>query len=67
MKLKKMTGVGQSGLIDCSNITSVISTLVSRKYATLHELDTEYSVQDAYDILEIITVDAYNKKNFNSE
>ena len=49
------------------NVTSVISTLVSKKYATLHELDTVYSVQDAYDILEIITVDSYNKIISNGE
>jgi hypothetical protein len=29
--------------------------------ATLHELDTVYSTRDLYDMLEVITVDDYNK------
>ena len=28
---------------------------------TLYELDTVYGVEDLYDILEILTVDAHNK------
>lgn len=39
---------------------SVIATLVSRRMATLHELDTLYGIQNAYDMLEIVAVDSYN-------
>jgi hypothetical protein len=38
----------------------VIAVLISRRVATLHELDTIYGVQDAYDMLEIVAVDDYN-------
>jgi hypothetical protein len=34
--------------------------LISGRLATLHELDTVYGVKDAYDMLEIVTVDAHN-------
>jgi len=30
--------------------------------ATLHELDTVYGVEDAYNLLEIIKVDDYNNR-----
>ncbi len=34
--------------------------VVSSKFATLYELQTIYGVEDLYDLLEIITVDAHN-------
>ncbi len=49
------------GLIEYQNLTSVISILLSRRMAKLHELDTVYSVKDAYDMLEVIMIDDYNK------
>ena len=30
--------------------------------ATLHELDTVYGVEDVYDMLEVLTVDAHNQR-----
>jgi hypothetical protein len=36
--------------------------LVSCKAATLHELQTVYSVEDMYDLLEILLVDRYNEQ-----
>lgn len=35
--------------------------------ATLHELQTIYGVQDAYDMLEIINVDDHNQRLANQE
>ena len=35
--------------------------LVSRSMASLHELGTVYGVQDAYDMMEIIAVDDFNR------
>lgn len=35
--------------------------IVSRGVATLHELDTVYSLQDALNLLEVITVQNYNE------
>jgi hypothetical protein len=34
---------------------------VSSRLATLTELQTVYGVQDAYDLLEILSVDAHNE------
>lgn len=36
--------------------------MISAGKATLHELDTVYSVEDVYDLLEIMTVDAHNRR-----
>lgn len=36
--------------------------VVSRGMASLHELDTVYGTQDMHDMLEIIAVDDYNKR-----
>ncbi len=41
--------------------------LVSRRMATLHELETVYGVQDAYDMLEVVMVDDYNQALIRSE
>ncbi|KAA1013032.1 transcription elongation factor GreA [Paraburkholderia panacisoli] len=39
--------------------------VVSRKYATLHELQTVYGAEDLYDFLEIVVVDAANERTLN--
>lgn len=36
--------------------------IVSSGHATLNELQTVYGVRDAYDIVELINVDAYNRR-----
>lgn len=46
--------------IGYANIPSIIGLIVSKRYATLHELKTIIGMAEAYDILEIISVDAYN-------
>jgi hypothetical protein len=38
---------------------------VSSRLATLTELDTVYGVEDVYDMLEIIAVDAQNEERAN--
>lgn len=35
--------------------------MISSGRATLHELSSVYSVEEAYDLLEIVMVDAYNQ------
>lgn len=35
--------------------------IVSYRLATLHELQTVYSLEDALDLLEVISVDSYNQ------
>lgn len=39
-----------------------MATLISRRMATLHELETVYGVEDAYNMLEILRVDDYNNR-----
>ena len=43
------------------NVPRTIGTLVSARLATLHELDTIYGIEDVYQMLEIVSVDSYNK------
>jgi hypothetical protein len=40
----------------------VIGTLISRRMATMHELQTVYGGRDAYNMLEIICTDDYNQR-----
>ena len=54
-------GVKTRETINYVNVPQICGTLISYKFATFHELDTVYSVEDAYDMLEIIAVDAANK------
>ncbi len=35
---------------------------MSSRLATLHELGTVYGVKDLYDLIEVIVVDAHNKR-----
>jgi hypothetical protein len=35
---------------------------VSSELATLHELQTVYGAQDAYNLLEVLNVDLFNKR-----
>lgn len=48
-------------LLDYPNIPRLIGVIVSNGRATLHELDTVYGWEDAYDLLEIIVVDNNNR------
>lgn len=45
----------------------MIGAVVSRRLATLHELDTVYGTQDVYDLMEIAAVDDHNQREFNKE
>lgn len=39
-----------------------IGAVVSRRLATLHELQTVYGQEDLHDLLEIIIVDSHNER-----
>ena len=56
-------GGGDAGadLIDYTNVPRTIGHIVSSRLATLHELDSVYSLQDAYLMLEVMRVDAHNR------
>jgi hypothetical protein len=43
------------------NVPPVIGTIVSADLARLHELQSVYGVEDAYNLLEIVAVDRYNE------
>lgn len=45
-----------------ANVPRVIGTLVSARLATLHELQTVYGIKDAYDMLEVLSVDMHNER-----
>jgi len=53
------------GLADYVNVPKTIATVVSSKLATLFELDSVYGVEDMWRLLEIITVDNYNRMVVN--
>lgn len=58
------TGDGRE-YADYVNIPRTIGTVISSGKATLVELDTVLGSEDVYDLLEIITVDAYNSQIAN--
>lgn len=41
---------------------AVIGVIVSSGRATLHELDSVYSLEDGYLLLDVILVDAHNQR-----
>lgn len=43
------------------NIDPLIGAIISSGKATLRELKTVYTLEDAHDIFEIIAIDNYNK------
>nr|WP_227550809.1 transglycosylase [Klebsiella quasipneumoniae] len=49
------------GFIQYANVPRTIAAVISGKMATLHELDTVYSVQDMWWLIEIMTVDNTNR------
>lgn len=50
------------GIVNYGNICGILGVLVSKKMATLNDLQTVYSLEDAYLLYEIITVDNYNER-----
>jgi hypothetical protein len=46
-------------------VPRIIGALISANRATLAELQTIYSVEDAYDLLEIVAVDNANQRRMN--
>ena len=48
-------------LVDYQNIDGFIATIISEKQATLQELKTGYTLEEAYDLWEVIAVNRYNE------
>lgn len=55
-------GFGNSRLLEYVNVPRTIGVVLSQKMATLHELQTVYSLEDVYDMIEIIMVDNHNQQ-----
>jgi hypothetical protein len=49
------------------NVPPIIGLLVSARVATLAELQSVYGVEDAYNLLEVVTVDAFNRRPPNGD
>lgn len=49
------------------NVSLAIGAIVSRRLATLVELDSVLGTRDMYDLLEVIAVDAYNERMANED
>ncbi|HDR9087368.1 TPA: transcription elongation factor GreA [Burkholderia vietnamiensis] len=49
-------------MIAYPNVPRSIGAVVSRRLATLHELQTVYGQDDLHDLLEIIVVDSHNER-----
>ena len=48
-------------MIDYPTVPGMIGVIVTRRLATLHELQTVYSIDDAADLYEIAAVNNYNE------
>jgi len=45
----------------------MIGVIISAKLASLAEIDTVLGLEDVYDLVEIITIDAFNRANSQRE
>lgn len=50
-----------TGYADYANVSGTVGVIVARKIATMAELQTVYSYEDALNMTEIITVQNYNE------
>jgi hypothetical protein len=46
-------------------VTHITAAIVARRYASLYELETIYSMGDALDMYEIIAVNNYNEAAYS--
>lgn len=58
-------GEGNARLADYTNVPRLIGAVISTGLATLDELDTVYSIEDCFDLLEIASINAHNKRVLN--
>jgi hypothetical protein len=53
--------MSKASLVEYANVSNLVGVLVGEKLATLHQLQTVYSLEDAFNLLEILTVQNYNQ------
>lgn len=61
LRLRFPAGGDSRGFRETCNISGLIATVIIHRLATLQELQTAYSYEDLFDLLEILQVDAYNQ------
>jgi hypothetical protein len=49
------------------NVPRNVASIVAKRYATLHELQTVYGSEDLFDLLEIMAVETYNTNAMNAQ
>jgi hypothetical protein len=54
-------------LIEYPTVPGMIGVIITRRFATLHELQTVYSIDDAVDLYEIAAVNNYNEWRASEE
>jgi hypothetical protein len=60
--ISRLRAVGGKAQVEYANVPRIIGIIVSRRLATLYELQTIYGIEDAHDLLEVIAVDAENER-----
>jgi hypothetical protein len=50
-----------SRLAEYANVPRTLGMIISRRLATLHELDTVYGIEDLWNLIEIALVDNHNE------
>lgn len=60
MKLPKWSRPEHNSL-EFPNVDPMMGSLIANKYATLYELNTLYTLEDAYNLYEVLAVTRYNE------
>lgn len=50
------------GFAPYANFPQSVGVVIGSRLATLHELETVYGLEDMYDLLEVVEIDAYNER-----
>lgn len=46
------------------NLSALIGGLISSRLCTLHELQTVYSLEDALNLWEVLSIDGHNRQQY---
>lgn len=67
MEVDYGNGPDSSNVISYPNVPETIGIVVSVGKASYEALDSVLGIEDLYDLLEIIKVDAHNRRELNKE
>ena len=48
--------------VEYANVPPMVALVVSARLATLGELQSVYGAEDLYDLVEVVAVDAFNRR-----